>query len=302
MPSWQCNVFNTLARVSMKQSLRTVTTLEESVAAMKRVKRTARPTSSFQQDGHAFRAQWVRTENSRADRVIVYLPGGGFMAPPTDGHLAMVSRLCERARATALVVHYRLLPEHPFPAALDDCVAACEYLLAHGRRAQEIVLAGDSAGGCLVFSTLFTLRDTGSPLPCAAAVLSPVTDLTFSGQSRIRNRYRDPLLAARSPEQVTGLLLPEGMPAEHPVASPLHGDFRDLPPVLAQVGSTEILLDDVLRVAPRARAQAVDFTVEVWPGAPHVFQLFHWLPEAAEALDHLAEFFERHWPGAPARG
>jgi monoterpene epsilon-lactone hydrolase len=295
MPSWQCNVFNMLARASMKHSLRTVMNLEGSLKAMKRVKRTLRPTQEFEHGGHRFQAQWVEPGTGSSQRAILYLPGGGFIAPPTERHLAMVSRLCEQADARALVVHYRLLPEHPFPAALEDSLAAYRYLLESGIGAADIAIAGDSAGGCLAFSTLFSLRDAGEALPAACAVLSPLTDLTFTGKSRVRNRYRDPLLAAREPELINRVLLPKGMKPDHPIACPLYGDFSGLPPVLAQVGSTEILLDDVLRVAPRARAQAVDFHVEVWPGAPHVFQLFEWLPEAREAIGRLAAFFERQW-------
>lgn len=298
-PSWQCQLFNLATRASVKQSMRSARSFEELRTALHRVGRGRAP-EEFWYAEHRFRAAWQDTRGPARNRVILYFCGGGFITPPSKFHDGLVARLAHLAGAPVFTVHYRLLPEHPFPAALDDAVAAYRFLLQSGYRPGEIAVAGDSAGGCLTLSLLLRLRDLQLPLPASAAVLSPLTDLSCSGRSRMRNRWHDPLTAAQEPDLLAPHYLPADVPVDDPVASPLFGDYRGLPPILAQVGSTEILLDDVLRLAPHARAAGVDFRAQVWAGLPHCWPLFGFLPEADAALREVAAHFIAHWK-LPAR-
>lgn len=299
-PSWQCGLFNLAARTSMKQALRTAKSFDELHAALRRVETGAAP-DEFEFDAQRVRGRWQGQTAAGDRRVILYFCGGGFMIPPSKLHSRLTARLATITKARVFTSHYRLLPEHPFPAALDDALTAYRFVLSQGYEPQQIAVAGDSAGGCLGLSLLLRLRDLGIAMPSSAAVLSPLTDMTCSGRSRIRNRWHDPLTAARNPDLLAPRYLPAGVAPDDPIASPLFGDYRELPPILAQVGSTEILLDDVLRLAPRARAAAVDFRVQVWPGVPHCWQIFGFLPEARAAIDDLAAHFNEHWSAGRRR-
>ena len=198
-------------------------------------------------------ADRVTRTGSRADRHILYLHGGAFCAGSPQLYRNLTWRLAGAAGATALVPDYRLAPEYPFPAALDDAMSAYDWLLADGADPRRIAVAGDSAGGGLVFSLLLGLRDSGRPLPAAAAALSPWTDLALTGASLKENAAKDPLLDARQLPRVTRWYL-DGADPRQPAASPVYGDCRGLPPVLIQVGSDEILHDDAVRMAERMRA------------------------------------------------
>jgi acetyl esterase/lipase len=216
----------------------------------------------------------------------------------------MLSQLAREAHCRGLLVNYRLAPEHPFPAGLEDAISAYRYLLDSGLSSDEIVVAGDSAGGGLTLSLLLALRDEGLPLPAAGAIISAMADLSFSTQSRLSNRWRDPLLSARRRTQDFNLYTGD-TPLNDPLLSPIFGSFHGLPPLLAQVGGTEILLDDTLRVARKARAQGVDIEVEIWEGLPHDWHLFSFLPESTQALSRIAGFLRAHLdagPGVPAPG
>lgn len=238
---------------------------------------------------HAFRGDWIRTRRSSDALTLLYLPGGGFVLPASAQVPPMVSRICRDSGARALLVHYRLAPEHPFPAGLEDCLAAYRYLLDLGTDPASIVIAGDSAGGGLTLSTLLALRDDGDPLPAGAVVISPFTDFSFGGESRFANARHDPMLSPNGMEQMNALYLDDAL-HDNPLVSPVFGDFRGLPPILAHVGSTEVLLDDTRRVGARAVSQGVDFKVEVWEDVPHVWHIWLFLPEAREAIARIAEF------------
>jgi acetyl esterase/lipase len=245
-----------------------------------------------------FRAEWVRLakQRRRHGRTILYLPGGGFFFPASLRHAEFVSRLARRTRARAMLVHYRLAPDHPFPAGLEDAIAAYRYLIDSGTEARDIVVAGDSAGGGLALSLALALRQERLPLPAGVALLCPLADLSFSTPSRTYNRWHDPVLPAR--RRMTGFERYIGeTPRDNPLLSPVFGDFAGLPPMFAQVGSGEILLDDTLRVARKARAQGVDFEVEVWDRMPHDWHLFPFIPEAGQAAARIARFFDRAWAG-----
>ena len=248
---------------------------------------------------HAFHGDWIRTPESSDALTLLYLPGGGFMLPASGQVALMVSRICQVARSRALLVHYRLAPEHPFPAGLEDCLAAYRHLLDLGTDPKSIVIAGDSAGGGLTLSTLMALRDDGDPLPAGAVVISPFTDFSFGGESRFSNARRDPLLSAKSMKMMNALYLDDAL-HDNPLVSPVFGDFQGLPPILAHVGSTEVLLDDTRRVGERAVAQGVDFRVEVWDQMPHVWHMAAFLPESKTAIAGIGAFMRECTQAAAA--
>ena len=231
-------------------------------------------------------ASWVTVKNRRRDGVVLYLHGGAFIAETPMFHGAMLGRICRESRCRGLMPSYRLAPEHRYPAALDDCMAAYRWLLAQGHDAGRIVVAGDSAGGNLTLALLLRLRDEGLPLPAGAVALSPVTDLTFSGESVRRNDGVDDMFSADGMDGLVPVYLADRALRTHPHVSPVFGDFAGLPPLLVIVGSTELLLDDSVRVAQRW-PQA---TLLVWDGMPHVFVGFDFLPEAREATQRIGRF------------
>jgi monoterpene epsilon-lactone hydrolase len=241
-------------------------------------------------------ATWIDVPGAKPDRVILYIHGGAFIMETPRIHATLLAQLCRGAKARGLMVAYRLAPEHKFPAAMDDCLAAYRYLLDSGIASSQIVIAGDSAGGNLALVTLQSVRDAGLPLPCGAVALSPVTDATFSGDSMQRNDGLDPLFTRAIVGKLAPLYVPENR-ANEPYLSPLFGSLEGLPPTLLMVGSSELLLDDSVRYATRAR----DVTLEVWHDMPHAFPAFPMLAESGEAIERIGEFmtrcFARSTPG-----
>jgi epsilon-lactone hydrolase len=232
------------------------------------------------------KATWIDAKGARKDRAILYLHGGAFIAETPAVHGAFVARLGAQARVRALMPNYRLAPEFPCPAALDDCMAAYRFLLADGFAAQDIVVVGDSAGGNLTLGLLLRARDEGLPLPAGAVVLSAATDGTLSGDSMRRNAEHDDMFAPSLFHALGPLYLRDETLRTHPHVSPLHGDLHGLPPILMLVGSTELLLDDSVRFASKCPSA----TLQVWHGMPHVFPIFDFLPEAAQATQRIARF------------
>ena len=208
--------------------------------------------------------------------------------------------LCRRLQARALIPDYRLAPEHPYPAAPDDCHAAYRGLLAEGVDPRNIVLAGDSAGGNLVLVTLCRVRAAGEPLPACAVMLSPALDCTMQSPSMTTFDGQDPMIRRASLLVLRRHYVPSRFPFTNPDISPMFADFRGLPPLLFQVGSTELLRDEAMRAANKAHAANVDVELELWPGAAHVFQLAEFLPEARLAVEHIARFVRVRagWPDA----
>jgi acetyl esterase/lipase len=236
-------------------------------------------------------AEVVVAPGADPDAWILYLHGGGYTTGSLGthrGHVARLSRLC----ATQVVnVDYRLAPEHPFPAAVDDAVAAYRWLLDdRGVDPARVALAGDSAGGGLAAATLVALRDAGERLPAAAALISPWTDLTMTSATYDSRCDVDPMCSRSSLTPQAAMYL-GGTDPTHPHASPLHADLRGLPPLLVHVGDHEVLLDDGVRFAERATAAGVDCTLEVTPEAIHVWHLFaDFAPEGLDAMDRLASW------------
>jgi epsilon-lactone hydrolase len=233
---------------------------------------------------------WIDVPGAAPDRVILYIHGGAFIMETPRIHARLVAQFCRGTKARGLMVSYRLAPEYKFPAAMDDCVAAYRYLLDSGIAANRIVIAGDSAGGNLALVTMQAARDAGLPLPCGAVALSPVTDATFSGDSMRRNDGLDPLFTRAIVGKLAPLYVPENRATE-PYLSPLFGNLDALPPTLLMVGSSELLLDDSVRYATRAR----NVTLEVWHDMPHVFPAFPMLAESHEAIERICAFMTQRF-------
>jgi monoterpene epsilon-lactone hydrolase len=240
----------------------------------------------------------VTIRDTETSNTILYFHGGVYVIGSAATSVPLVSDLARRAHAKAVTVDYRLAPEHPYPAAVDDARVAYEGLLAQGVDSGRIALAGESAGGGLVVATLLALRDAGTPLPSSAFVMSPYADLTLSGETMVENQALDPILTPaglrlRVPDYVGRA------DASNPLISPIFGNLSGLPPLLIQVGSHEILLSDALRLAGRAAIDDVPVTLEVTPGVPHVFQGFAAvLDEGDVALDRASTFLTSHFAAA----
>ncbi len=225
-------------------------------------------------------AEWLRPPGARTDAAVLYLHGGGYVIGSPRSHRHLAAAIARAAGTAALLVDYRLAPEHPFPAALDDAVAAYQWLLGRGLAPSRVVVAGDSAGGGLTVAMLLALRDRGLPRPAGGACISPWVDLTCSGATYATKATVDPIVTRESVAMMAQAYAGVG-DLKAPLLSPLYADLRGLPPLLVQVGSDEVLLDDSLGLGERARAAGVDVTVEEWPAMIHVW---HWfLPMLAEA-------------------
>jgi acetyl esterase/lipase len=232
------------------------------------------------------------TPGARTDKTLLYLHGGAFViGNPTD-YRSLSGEMGRAAGVRAISLDYRLAPEHPFPAAVDDCVAAYRALLDAGTRPADIALAGDSAGGGLVISTLVAARDAGLPMPAAALVISPWVDLTCSGSTMLTKVAEDPSITREGLESMAALYL-QGKPLTTPLASPLYADLRGLPPLFIQVGSAELLLDDSVRLSGAAGAAGVPVHMSVWPNMPHVWHVFGFmLSEGRDALTEAGVFLD----------
>jgi epsilon-lactone hydrolase len=239
----------------------------------------------------------IATPASRPDRHVLYLHGGGYVTGSRVLYRHFTWRLADAMRARVVAIDYRLAPEHPFPAAVDDASAACRWLLAK-TDPQHTAVMGDSAGGGLALALLLRLRDGGHALPGAAIVLSPWTDLALTGASLVRNARSDPMLAVADAGLFADCYL-AGADPRNPYASPLYGDPAGLPPTLIHVGSDEILRDDAVRMATNLRAAGCHVEIEIWPRMPHVWHLLApVLPEAQAAIARIGAFADRTlWGG-----
>jgi acetyl esterase/lipase len=238
-------------------------------------------------------AEWVVAPGADARRVILYLHGGGYTIGSINTHRELAARLSRAAAARVLVIDYRLAPEHPHPAAVDDATAAYRWLLANGVDPARIVVAGDSAGGGLTVATLVALRDAHTPLPAAGVCLSPWVDLEGSGESMTTKAAVDPMVQRDGLLKMAAAYL-AGQDARTPLAAPLYANLSGLPPLLIQVGTAETLLDDSTRLAERARKAGVNVTLDPWEDMIHVFQAFAtYLPEARQAIDRIGEFVKQ---------
>ena len=237
-------------------------------------------------------ADWVSIAGNETERVILYFHGGAYVMGSRNTHRALAGKIARASRARVLLPDYRLAPENPFPAALDDAVACWNWLISERYSPTQMAIAGDSAGGGLALATLLALKDSGNPLPACAVGMSPWTDLEGTGQSAEKGAVDDPMLT------LEGLRSSgrdyAGADLKNPLAAPLLGNLEGLPPLLLQVGTREILLSDSTRFANKARSQGVDVTLEVEEGLIHVWQMFPGVPEAENAIRRIGAFISSH--------
>ena len=243
--------------------------------------------------------EWVMGEGADPRRRILYIHGGSWVSGSPSGYRAFLSRVSRASGAVVLAVDYRLAPEHPFPAGLDDCVAAYQWMRQHGPEGEApagaAFLMGDSAGGNLALASLLKAGDSSLPLPQAVVAISPATDFTCGSPSLSSRADVDPIINPAALPMLIPVYLGRDADPAHPYASPLFGDYSGMPPMLLQVGDAEVLLDDAVRLAERAKGQGCDATLEVWEGMPHVFQGFApFLPEASAAIEKIGAFIQRH--------
>ena len=231
--------------------------------------------------------------------VVLYFHGGVYVMG--DAFLAadLASQVGRRTQAKVISVDYRLAPEHPYPAAVDDALAAYEALLHNGIAPSDIAFAGESAGGGLAIATLVNARDHGLPLPAAAFVMSPYADLTLAGTTMETKREVDPLLSREASPTPSHRLYGEDKTPLLASSAPIFADLSGLPPLIIQAGTHEVLLDDAIRLAQRAATADVEVTLDITPGVPHVFQAYHpILDEAVAALDRAGQFLSAHLAAA----
>jgi len=230
--------------------------------------------------------------------VVLYFHGGVYVIGDAFQAADLASQVGRRTRAKVISVDYRLAPEHPYPAAVDDALATYQALLDNGTAPSDIVVAGESAGGGLAVATLVNARDHGLPLPAAAFVMSPYVDLTLAGATMETKREADPLFTPEAfPARVADYT--SGQDPALGLISPIFAELSGLPPLIIQAGSHEVLLDDAVRLARQAATADVEVTLDVTPGVPHVFQAYHQiLDEAAAALDRAGQLLSAHLASA----
>jgi acetyl esterase/lipase len=254
-------------------------------------------------DANGVPAEWIAAPGADTSRAILYLHGGGYVIGSIATHREMLGRLSRAAGVRVLALDYRLAPEHPFPAAVEDAVAGYRWLLAQGIDAQSVAIGGDSAGGGLTAATLVSLRDQGIALPAAGVMLSPWTDLAGTGESLRTRAALDPIITGGgSGISSMATNYAGSCDLKTPLISPLYADLKGLPPLLIQVGTSEVLFDDSTRFDACARGAGVDVTFEAWNGMVHVWHLFAGMvPEGQEAIDRIGQFVKARTRGlAPA--
>lgn len=240
-------------------------------------------------------AEWIVPDGLGRERVVLYLHGGGYCIGSLNTHRNVAARLAIAADCAVVTLDYRMAPEDPFPAAVDDAVAAYRQLMDDGADPGSVAIAGDSAGGGLTLATLVALRDGGDLLPAAAVCLSPWADLTQSSET-YDTRAEVELMCSREGLSGMAALYLAGADPTTPLASPLHADLSELPPLMIEVGDDEVLLADSMAVADKARDAGVDVTLTIWTDMVHVFQLFpaEMVPESDESLHAIAAFLRKH--------
>ena len=271
--------------------------IEELRATNEQMARPAEPDITSQPVvANGVNAAWISTPGAAADRAVLYLHGGGYIMGSLNTHRDMMGRISRAAQARVLGLDYRLAPEHPFPAAVDDTVAGYRFLLDQGLPPSRLAIAGDSAGGALTLAALIAGRDAGLPMPAAAVCLSPFLDLEGTGES-IKTRADVDPIATPEVIDVWAKAYLAGADPRTPLANPLFADLHGLPPLLIQVGDHEVLLDDSTRLAERAQAAGVNAELEVWPEMIHRWHSYAAvLPEGQQAIDGIGTFLRKQIP------
>ncbi len=239
-------------------------------------------------------AEWITPVSAQSENVVLHFHGGGYVVGGIASHLMMCIPMAQTVKIKILLPEYRLAPEHPFPAAVDDALRIYRWLLAQGYKAGNIIVCGDSAGGGLSLALVLSLIAAGQELPAAVVCMSPWTDLTMKGQSQITNAKSEAVLRTDVLREWASAYIGKENPM-NPIISPVFADFHGFPPLLIQVGSDEILLDDARALAEKAKADGVDVTLKVWDGMWHVWQaLGDLIPESRKAFNEIKGFVLTH--------
>lgn len=247
-------------------------------------------------DADGVACELVTAPEARDDRLVVHCHGGGYAVGSAESSRHFAARVAKAARARVLVVDYRLAPENPYPAPLDDAVAAYRWALANGPGAERTVVLGESSGGGLTLAMLLRAKNEGLPMPAVAVTLSPWTDLELSGETMVSKASADPLVTASLLKMLADAYV-QGQDKHQPFVSPLYGDFDGFPPLYIQVGTAEILLDDSRRLAQAAERAGVPVVLDVWDDMIHTWQLFAgFVPEGQEAIEKFSSAIAQHLP------
>jgi acetyl esterase/lipase len=294
MPSLQSHVIKTIFRfrrlINPPTGLLDVEKSRAETESLAAFFKTKVAYSSTPVDIDGLPGEWVAPTGLPEDRAVLYFHGGSYNAGSINSHRSLVADIGYAAKTRVLILDYRLAPEHPYPAAVEDALLAYQYLLDNHFDPGKIILAGDSCGGGLTLALLIALRDEREPLPAGAVCLSPWTDLTCAGESWSTNRKKDLMLDPGAIKESARLYLGEVDP-KTPLASPLFANLDGLPPLLIQVGSDECILSDSLLFAEAGEAAGVEVTLEVWPGMQHEWHFAaEMLPEGRQAVDRIGEF------------
>jgi acetyl esterase/lipase len=290
--SWQAHLLDFLMRTQVKRGLKGIPDIDTARRVLAGGSLPVPKDVQFRDDVvGGVRGEWVSGPGT-PKATLLYLHGGGYFACSPRSHRPITAAYAKHG-FSVFVPEYRLAPEHPFPAAVNDAEAAWNGLLALGFSADVLTVSGDSAGGGLALALLLTLRDKGAQMPAAAALLSPWTDLALTGESMRRNARWDAMFTEAGFRNCSDLYL-AGQNPRQPLASPVFADFHGLPPLLIHVGSREMLRDDSTRIAQRAVAAGVSVELRLWPVVPHVWQLAQFVPEARESMRLMARFLLSH--------
>lgn len=289
MASWQAHLISVVLKYQVKRKMRGQTDIVKIRATLDAIKHPVpKDVKADLRTIGGIDGEWLAPAAGTPGATLLYLHGGAYFACSNRTHRPITAGFARRG-LQVFAPNYRLAPEHPFPAAIDDAVAVYRALLKSGIPASQIRIAGDSAGGGLALATLLTLRDAGDALPAAAMLFSPWTDLAATGRSLVTNHKRDAMFDGDKVSLGAAPYLGNADP-RNPLASPLYAELHGLPPILIHAGSYEVLLDDSTRLAERITAAGGRATIRTWPVVPHVWQLFGFLPEAAVSMDEAARF------------
>ena len=303
MASWQASVVSTFIRMMVKRrpegaEAEVVKSIRSMLEVSKFIRSLIPPAVDTRMvsdvNSGAVKGEWIQS-TSDPQQTVYYLHGGGYVACSPKTHRPFTSSLSRAANARVFALDYRLAPEHRFPAPVEDAVAGYHWLLDQDVDPQEIVIGGDSAGGGLTIATLVSLRDAGLPLPRAAFVISPWTDMSCAGKSLDTNNECDPMFFAAGVRWMAPVYVGAASPCD-PLASPIYADLSNLPPLLIHVSDTEVLLDDSVRLAERAKQFGVNVDLRIWKDLPHAWPVFvsFKLPESFRALGEIVEFIQNN--------
>lgn len=297
MPSWQSHILKLIFRLRRiisppDDKLDVVKARSDSEALASKFKAKVQFTST-PVVLNSVPGEWIKPHGPLTECIILFFHGGGYYSGSIVSHRYLVANIANSARARALIIDYRLAPENPFPAAIEDAITAYQWLISNGYNSNHIVVAGDSCGGGMAISILISQRDANEPLPAAAVCLSPWLDLACTGESWKGNADKDLMNDLGSNLESARYYLGETDP-KTPLASPLYADLKCLPPILVQVGSDEIILSDSTSFAEKAQAAGIDIQLEVWEGMQHEWHFAaNFMPEAQQAVDQIGEFINK---------